>query len=112
MAAGLPGILPGMKVAQLSDIHGNALALEAVLHDLGRHPLDQVVCLGDAVQSRAQPAQTVALQRWLPGTGGVRGRDADTIRPSLACAPHDVQARPASAATTETDETVAPPMTV
>lgn len=58
-------ILQVMKIALISDIHGNALALEAVLHDLERRPADQVVCLGDAVQGGAQPAQTVALLRAL-----------------------------------------------
>lgn len=54
-----------MKIALISDTHGNALALQAVLADLERHPADQIVCLGDAVQGGAQPAQTVALLRTL-----------------------------------------------
>ena len=58
-------ILRVMKIAIISDIHGNAPALEAVLSDLGRHPVDQIVCLGDAVQGGAQPAQTVAHLRTL-----------------------------------------------
>jgi putative phosphoesterase len=36
-----------MRVGFISDIHGNLLALEAVLADLERQEVDQVVCLGD-----------------------------------------------------------------
>jgi predicted phosphodiesterase len=36
-----------MRVALISDVHGNVLALEAVLADLAREGIDQIVCLGD-----------------------------------------------------------------
>ncbi len=36
-----------MRVGFLSDIHGNLLALEAVLADLEQQQVDRVVCLGD-----------------------------------------------------------------
>jgi putative phosphoesterase len=36
-----------MRVGFISDIHGNLLALEAVLADLEQQEVDQVVCLGD-----------------------------------------------------------------
>jgi predicted phosphodiesterase len=36
-----------MRVGFISDIHGNLLALEAVLADLRRHDVDRIVCLGD-----------------------------------------------------------------
>ncbi len=54
-----------MRLAVFSDIHGNALALDAVLADLQGEAIDQMVCLGDAVQGGAQPAQTVARMRGL-----------------------------------------------
>ncbi len=54
-----------MKVAIISDMHGNCFALDAVLADLARHPADAIVCLGDAVQGGAQPAETVARLRKL-----------------------------------------------
>ena len=50
-----------IRTALVSDIHGNAIALEAVLADLGRDPVDQVVCLGDALQGGCQPAEVFAL---------------------------------------------------
>lgn len=36
-----------MKIAILSDIHGNLVALEAVLADIAHEAPDQMVCLGD-----------------------------------------------------------------
>ena len=54
-----------MRIAVISDIHGNCLALEAALADIERHPPDQMVCLGDAIQGGAQPAETVRRLREL-----------------------------------------------
>ena len=54
-----------MRIAVLSDIHGNALAFDAVLADIQGESIDQMVCLGDAVQGGSQPAETVARLRGL-----------------------------------------------
>jgi putative phosphoesterase len=54
-----------MNIAVISDIHGNCLAFDMVLEDLRKHPADRIVCLGDAVQGGAQPAQTAARLREL-----------------------------------------------
>jgi predicted phosphodiesterase len=54
-----------MRTALISDMHGNAVAFEAVIADFEREPVDQVVCLGDAVQGGAQPAEVVAGLRRL-----------------------------------------------
>jgi predicted phosphodiesterase len=54
-----------MKIAILSDMHGNALALEAVLEDMHLAYVDQIVCLGDAIQGGPQPAQVIAHLRTL-----------------------------------------------
>ena len=54
-----------MKIAVISDMHGNAFTLEQALADIRRQGIEQVVCLGDAVQGGAQPAQTVELLRAL-----------------------------------------------
>ena len=51
------------SVAVISDIHGNCFALDRVLEDLRKHPAGQIVCLGDAIQGGAQPAQTVGRLR-------------------------------------------------
>lgn len=54
-----------MRIAVISDIHGNCFALDAALADLARRSVDQTVCLGDAIQGGAQPAETVARLRAL-----------------------------------------------
>lgn len=54
-----------MRIAVISDIHGNALALEAVLEDLRDDQCDFGVCLGDVVQGGAQPADVLLLMREL-----------------------------------------------
>lgn len=54
-----------MKIVVISDIHGNAYALEHILPALRREAADAIVCLGDAIQGGAQPAETVALLREL-----------------------------------------------
>jgi predicted phosphodiesterase len=54
-----------MRIAVISDIHGNALALQTVIDDLAQHSCDRIVCLGDAIQGGAQPAETVKLLREL-----------------------------------------------
>lgn len=54
-----------MKIAIISDIHGNAFAFDLVLRDLQGEAVDQLVCLGDAIQGGAQPAEAVARLREL-----------------------------------------------
>jgi putative phosphoesterase len=54
-----------MRVAVISDVHGNRVALDAVLADLQAHPADRLVFLGDMVQGGPQPAEVVAHLRML-----------------------------------------------
>ena len=54
-----------MRLAVISDIHGECFALEQVLKDIRRQGIELVVCLGDAVQGGSQPAETVARLREL-----------------------------------------------
>jgi predicted phosphodiesterase len=48
-----------MRIAVLADIHGNLLALEAVLHDLERRRPDLVVDLGDCASGPLWPRETM-----------------------------------------------------
>ncbi len=48
-----------MRLALLSDIHGNLIALEAALADLSRRAIDQIVCLGDVAAMGPQPGAAV-----------------------------------------------------
>lgn len=55
-----------MRIALLSDIHGNAVALDAVLADCARHgPFDQMVVAGDLAWSGPRPAEVVDRVRTL-----------------------------------------------
>jgi putative phosphoesterase len=53
-----------VRLAVLSDLHGNPFALEAVLRDLGPWAADELVCLGD-VAIGPFPNETVARLREL-----------------------------------------------
>lgn len=49
-----------MRIALLSDIHGNLVALEAVLEDIQRRgPFDQIIVAGDLVWAGPWPAEVV-----------------------------------------------------
>ncbi|MBC9929813.1 metallophosphoesterase family protein [Chitinophaga qingshengii] len=50
-----------MKIAIISDIHGNLPALEAVLDDISRYGADQLYCLGDLTD--AAPWHNEVIQR-------------------------------------------------
>lgn len=52
-----------MRVAVISDIHGNAVALDAVLENIKDAAPDTVVNLGDAIQGGPQPAEVVSALR-------------------------------------------------
>lgn len=54
-----------MKIAIISDIHGNCVALDGVLKDIKGMDVNQIVCLGDAVQGGPQPVEVVARLREL-----------------------------------------------
>lgn len=47
-----------MKIAAISDVHGNLAALEAVLADIGTRDVDQIVNLGDILSGGLHPART------------------------------------------------------
>ena len=48
-----------MRLALLSDQHGNDVAFRAALADVERLGVEEVVCLGDVVQGGSEPAQTL-----------------------------------------------------
>ena len=54
-----------MRLAVISDIHGECFALDQVLQDIQRQGIEQMVCLGDALQGGSQPAETLARLREL-----------------------------------------------
>jgi putative phosphoesterase len=48
-----------MRLALLSDQHGNDVAFRAALQDVERLGPEEIVCLGDVVQGGSEPAQTL-----------------------------------------------------
>ena len=54
-----------MQIAVISDIHGNCFALDKALEDIRQQGIEQIVCLGDAIQGGAQPGETVQRLREL-----------------------------------------------
>lgn len=59
------------RLAALSDIHGNAVALEAVLADVAKQKPDCVLVAGDLVLNGPEPALVVDVLRSLPGDGAL-----------------------------------------
>ena len=58
-----------MRIAVLSDVHGNLRALEAVTDDLRRQAPDLVVHGGELVLNGPRPAEVVDRIRELGGPG-------------------------------------------
>ena len=87
-----------MRLAALSDIHGNLAALDAVLDDITRRGCDGIVNLGDIASGPLWPRET--LERLLPlGLPTIAGNherqllgDAATLAPSDAHARHALTA--------------------
>jgi putative phosphoesterase len=69
------------RLAIVSDVHGNLVALEAVADDLRRRGVDRVVHAGDLAFSGAQPAEVVDRIRELGWSGIVGNTDEMLWRP-------------------------------
>jgi putative phosphoesterase len=54
-----------MRVALVSDMHGNAVAFRAALADIERQDVDLIVSLGDVAQGGPQPVECIELLREL-----------------------------------------------
>ena len=52
-----------MRVALISDIHGNAVGLEAALADIRKIGVDKIVCLGDLATVGPRPAECIDAVR-------------------------------------------------
>jgi len=81
-----------MRVAAISDIHGNLPALEAVLEEIRRDQPDVIVVCGD-VAAGPMPAETIDVLMQLVGARFVRGNADRALieefdgRPPLATSP-------------------------
>lgn len=72
-----------MRIGIISDIHGNCVALDAVLENIKQTGVDQIVCLGDGVQGGPQPVEVVARLQEL-GCPVVMGNADDWLLTGVA----------------------------
>lgn len=72
-----------MRIAAISDIHGNLDAFREVLRDMGRFQVDQVICLGDMIGYGPEPEETIRLirERGIPGVMG--NHEMAVVKPQL-----------------------------
>ena len=72
-----------MKIAVLSDIHGNLDAFREVLRDMDRFRVDQVICLGDMIGYGPEPEETLRLiqERAIPCVKG--NHEMAVVKPQL-----------------------------
>lgn len=75
-----------MRIALISDIHGNALALEAVLADIRHRGADRIVCLGDVATLGPQPTEVLSRLRGIGCTCILGNHDEFLLEPSLVAA--------------------------
>ena len=78
-----------MKIALISDIHGNAISLQAAVSDIDQHNVDRIICLGDIAATGPQPRQCVEIlqEHRIPVVLG--NADAWMIDPKLSESPTD-----------------------
>ena len=72
-----------MRVALISDIHGNAIALEAVLRDITRVGADRTICLGDTATLGPSPVEVLGMLRDLRIPCITGNHDAFLLEPDL-----------------------------
>lgn len=77
-----------MRLAALSDIHGNLWALEAVLADIARRGADVIVNLGDILSGPLLPGETAdrLMALGLPTIAGNHERQVLTLAPERMAA--------------------------
>lgn len=54
-----------MRIALLSDMHGNLVAFETVLQEIAQESIDQIICLGDVAALGPQPHEVIERLRAL-----------------------------------------------
>jgi predicted phosphodiesterase len=71
-----------MRFAVIADVHGNRLALEAVLDDIAANSVSKVVNLGDHVSSPLEAARTadILIERGFPSVRGDQDRRLVELR--------------------------------
>ncbi|MCB0284489.1 MAG: metallophosphoesterase family protein [Calditrichaeota bacterium] len=73
-----------MKIALISDIHGNLPALDAVLKDINKQKADRIICLGDVATIGPQPLQVLERLMKLKCDFIMGNHDATLLQPDAA----------------------------
>lgn len=77
-----------MKLGVVADIHGNDVALRAVLEDAARFGVERWWALGDLVLFGPRPAEVLQILQELPGIGMLRGNTDRYVLTGEQPAPH------------------------
>jgi len=77
-----------MRLGVIADVHGNDVALRAVLDDAARHHVDRWWVLGDLVLFGPRPAEVLDRLRGLPGVSMLRGNTDRYVLTGEQPAPH------------------------
>jgi len=72
-----------MRVALISDLHGNLLALDAVLEDVARVGADRIICLGDVATLGPRPRDVLARLESVGCQCILGNHDAFLLEPEL-----------------------------
>jgi putative phosphoesterase len=72
-----------MRLALISDIHGNLVALEAVLAEIAQQNIEHMLCLGDVAAFGPQPLQVLARLQALGCPVVMGNTDAGLLNPLL-----------------------------
>src|SRR5579864_5604644 len=72
-----------IKLALISDIHGNLFAFDAVLEDIRRRKLEHILCLGDVVACGPQPHEALARLQEIGCPTVMGNTDAWVLEPHL-----------------------------
>lgn len=73
-----------MRIAFISDIHGNFTAFQAVLADMNSQNINQIVCLGDTVTMGPQPVEVLHTLREMDCLFIKGNHDAAVLDPETA----------------------------
>jgi predicted phosphodiesterase len=71
-----------MQVAVISDVHGNLVALEAVLANLEANHINEMVCLGDVAALGPQPCEVIGRLRKIDCPIAMGNTDAGLLNPN------------------------------
>jgi len=77
------GIYGGVRIALISDLHANEVALRAVLADIARVGCDEIVCLGDVATLGPQPNVVIQMLRERGCRSILGNHDAFMLEPEL-----------------------------